>query len=130
MAETFEDIKIKSLDDAASGPSGQGALLRIVLKLSPTPPSPWGIYFNEAWNHNIYSMKRRASVIGDKIEIVCMPGELETDHLPELKKVIAESNQAYREQLAEKVRLRAMEEGRNKARQDELAKLKGRLNFD
>lgn len=43
----------------------------------------------------MYMMKRRASVSGDGLEIICMPDELEKNHLPELNKIIAETNAAY-----------------------------------
>ena len=96
----FTDIRIKDLDDAASGPSGQGALVRVVLRLSPSAPTAWANYFNDRWQQQFYMSKRHANVFGDKLEIICMPHELESDHLPELKKVIAETNDAYRRYVA------------------------------
>jgi hypothetical protein len=67
MSDQFTGIKIVALDDEASCPSGQGALLRLVLKLSQSAPSAWSQYFNDAWQQHLYIMKRRASVSGDRL---------------------------------------------------------------
>uniref|UniRef100_E6VP05 Uncharacterized protein n=1 Tax=Rhodopseudomonas palustris (strain DX-1) TaxID=652103 RepID=E6VP05_RHOPX len=130
MAETFTGIKIKELDDAASGPSGEGALHRLVLKLSHRAPGLWADYFNRAWNQHIYMMKRRAAVFGDTLEIICMPDELEKDHVPELNKVMAETNEAYKRYIADRERTRQAEEERAKRQKQELSELKSRLKFD
>lgn len=130
MADTFEGIKIRELDDAASGPSGEGALMRLVLRLSQSAPGTWSQYFNQAWQQHIYMKKRRASVSGDRLEIICMPDELETDHLPELNKVIAETNTAYGAHAAEQSRLRQQAADEAERQKDQLANLKGKLKFD
>lgn len=130
MSGEFVDIKIVALDDAASGPSGEGALLRLVLKLSQSAPTAWSRYFNEAWSQHLYMMKRRASASGDRLEIVCMPEELESDHLPELKKIVDETNQAYRRFATEQKRLKEIEVEAAKRQNEALANLKGRLKFD
>ena len=124
------DIRIKELDDTASGPSGEGALVRLVLKLSQSAPEPWSTYFNQAWQQHIYMMKRRARVYGDSLEIVCMPEELEKDHVPELKKVIAETNEAYKKYAAQRERARQVEEEQAKRQTQQLSELKKRLKFD
>lgn len=130
MASTFTDIKIKELDDAASGPAGQGALMRLVLRLSESAPGPWSRYFNQAWQQHIYLMKRRASVSDDRLEIICMLDELQSKHLPELNKVIAQTNVAYGVYAAEQSRLRQQAADDAKRQKDELASLKGKLKFD
>jgi hypothetical protein len=130
MPMPFTDIKIVGLDDAASGPSGQGALVRLSLKLSDSAPSAWSQYFNEAWEQHIYMMKRRASVFGDRLEIVCMPDELQNDHLPELNNVISETNSEYRRYADAQDRQREIEVEIARRQKDELANLKGRLKFD
>ena len=70
--------------------------MRIVLKLSASAPVAWADYFNQAWHQHLYMMKRRAVVSGGGLEILCMPVELEADHMPELSKIIAQTNDAYR----------------------------------
>lgn len=130
MAEPFADITMKELDDSASRPSGQGALMRLVLRLSRSAPAQWCQYFNQAWQQHLYGMKRRATVSGDRLEIVCMQDELEQDHLPELKKVIAETNVAYRAFAAEQQRIKEANAKVDQQQKEELASLKGRLKFD
>lgn len=130
MTGTFKDIKIMELDDAASGPSGERALMRLVLRLSHSAPAPWSEYFNQAWQQHIYMMKRRATVSGDRLAIICMPDELQSDHLPELNKVIAKTNAAYGVYAAEQSRLQQQAVDEAKRQKDELASLKGKLKFD
>jgi hypothetical protein len=130
MLDQFNDIKIVALDDEASGPSGQGVLLRLVLKLSQSAPSAWSQYFNDAWRQHLYMMKRRASVSGDRLEIICTPDELEKDHLPELNKVIAETNEAYGKYAQEQKRLKEIEIEAARRQSEALSDLKGRLKFD
>lgn len=126
----FQDIKIVALDDGASGPSGEGALMRIVFKLSASAPAAWADYFNEAWRQHLYMMKRRAAVSGGRLEIICIPGELETDHIPELSKVIAQTNDAYRAFAAEQARQEQAAEEEALRQKQQLSDLKGRLRFD
>lgn len=126
----FTDIKIVGLDDAASGPSGQGALVRLCLKLSQSAPTAWSQYFNDAWDQHFYMTKRRATAFGDRLEIVCMPVELQNEHLPELNKVISETNDAYRKHADAQISEREIEAERARQQKEELANLKGRLKFD
>ena len=130
MTEQFEDIKITSLDESASRPSGQGALMCLVLRLSQTAPSYWAQFFNETWKQQLYAMKRRAAVSGSRLEIICMPDELDVDHLPELKKVIAEANQAYRAHAANEQRRQEQEAAEHRRQKEALAKLNKTLKFD
>ncbi|MAS05275.1 MAG: hypothetical protein CL534_11395 [Ahrensia sp.] len=85
MSSEFEDIKIVSFDEKASGPSGFGSLMKLILRLSAVVPSEWADFFNLAWQRHIYMMKRDVAAYGDAIEILCAPDELESDHLPEIK---------------------------------------------
>ena len=130
MPGKFTDIKIVEMDDAASGPSGEGALVRVVLKLSQNAPGAWSQYFNEAWRQHIYMMKRKASASGDHLEIVCMPDELEKDHIPELNKIISDTNKAYQNYADAQSREKEIEMENARRQKEELASLKGRLKFD
>jgi hypothetical protein len=130
MSSEFTDIKIVSLDDVASGPSGDRALFRLVLKLSQRTPTAWSEYFNEAWGHHIYMMKRKATIFGDRLEIICMPDELEKDHLPELNKVMSETNDAYKKYASEQSCINQAEAERVQRQKEELSDLKRRLKFD
>lgn len=130
LADVFEDIKIVGLDDHASRPSGQGALMNIVLSLSARPPAEWASTFNERWKRHIYSAKRHASIVAGRLEITCMPDELEASHLPELKALVAEVNAAYRAYAEEEVRKAKARKQESQRQKDELAALKGKLKFD
>lgn len=59
-----------------------------------------------------------------------MPDELEATHIPELNKVILETNEAYEKHFIELNRIKAADEENEKLRKQELSKLKGRLKFD
>jgi hypothetical protein len=129
MADQFNDIKIVGLDDEASVPSGDRALVRVVFRLSQPAPFEWSQYFNEAWRQHLYMMKRTATVSGDRLEIICILEELEQDHLPELNKVIAETNEAYRKYAQDQSRRREMENEAARHHREALSNLKGRLKF-
>jgi hypothetical protein len=131
MADQFTDIKIVSLDDDASRPSVEHALFRVVLKLSQRAPSEWAEYFNQAWRKHSYGLKwRRATVFGDTLEVICMPNELQTDHIPELKKVILDTNEEYKKHAADQERIGRAQEERVQRQKQELSELRGRLKFD
>lgn len=104
--------------------------MRLVLRLSDYAPPQWSEYFNHAWQQNFYMMKRNARASGDKIEITCMPDELQSDHIPELKKVIAETNEAYRAFFEEQQERTNQYKASLQKQKDDLAKLKGSLKFD
>jgi hypothetical protein len=125
----FSDITIEGFDEAASGPSGDRALVRLVLRLSASAPPDWARYFNQAWAQHIYMLKRRAQVAGNRLEIIAMPEELEREHLPELKKVIAETNAAYAPVAARREKEAELAAAEAKRQKDELRSLKDNLKF-
>ncbi len=132
MANEFMDIKIVSLDDTATSRSTESnsALVNIVLNLSLSAPHELESYFNDCWQSHIYMMKRRAIVSGKRLEIYCVPEELQSDHLPELKKIIAETNQAYRQFLDQKERVAAAEVAKDETEKAKLRNLKNSIKFD
>lgn len=131
MTATFTDIKIIGIDDAASRPRDlNSAIVNVAFQLSAAAPSEWANYFNAKWQQHIYMMKRRAHVFGRTLEIECVPSEIEKDHLPELKKIIAETNQAYAKYADAQARQRETESARNAATAQELKDVKNRLKFE
>jgi len=130
MTQQFVDIKIVSLDEEASTPSGDGALVDIVLTLSHTAPAAWAQYFNQAWHQNFYMMKRRATVSGNRLHIICMPSEVQSEHLPELRKVIALTNDAYRDYASAQELQRQEAEQRARQQKEQITNLKANLKFD
>jgi hypothetical protein len=130
MATEFEDIRITGVNtDLSGGGDSNSALVDVVLTLSQSAPSDWATYFNGRWEHHIYMMKRRASVSGGRLTIHCVPDELEKDHLPELKKIMDETNQRFKEYLVQKERDAKRERERTEAQKAELEKLKN-IKFD
>ena len=130
MTVEFEDIRITGVDtDASGGGDDSSALVDVVMTLSKSTPADWASYFNARWQQHIYMMKRDAWVSGNHLTIHCVPDELENDHLPELKKIVDETNQRYKEHLAQRERDAQRERERADARKAELDKLKN-IKFD
>lgn len=131
MTNNFEDIRIVGMDDAASRkPDAEKSLYNVVLNLSASAPSDWADYFNQRWEREFYSKRRRARVSGRRLIIHCAAEELEEHHLPRLKEVIAETNAAYRQHVTREEQRRAAEAEREQAERDELRRIKDRLKFD
>ncbi|MCO8312550.1 hypothetical protein [Pseudomonas mandelii] len=131
MMTEFEDIKIVSLDDKTSYKSDpSSALMHVVLSLSASAPYEWSNYFNQRWLQQFYMMKRNASVSGKRLEIYCVPDDLKNDHIPELNKVIAETNQVYRQHLAHTQQKVATQAAAEAAEREKLALIKAGLKFD
>ncbi|KNH27953.1 hypothetical protein [Pseudomonas farris] len=131
MMTEFEDIKIVSLDDKASYKSDpSSALMHVVLSLSASAPYEWSNYFNQRWLQQFYMMKRNASVSGKRLEIYCVPDDLQNDHIPELNKVIAETNHVYRQHLAHTQKKAATQRAAEAAEREKLASIKAGLKFD
>jgi hypothetical protein len=125
----FQDIKITGFDEASSGPSGEGTLMRMVLRLSDKAPLSWCDYFDAGWKSHHYMMKRRATAHQDSITVICLPDELQ-GQINELKPIVAQCNTAYREMLAAHEAQQAAARRDAQARRDALANLKGTLDFD
>ncbi len=131
MVTEFEDIKIVSLDDKASYKSDpSSALTHVILSLSASAPYEWSNYFNQLWRQQFYPMKRNASVSGKRLEIYCVPDDLQDNHLPELNNVITKTNQAYRQYLAHTQQKAATQEAAEDAEREKLASIKADLKFD
>lgn len=130
MATTFTDIEIAEFLPDECEPTDRGALQKLVLKLAPYPPLEWQNYFNAAWEQHLYMSKRRAWVYSDRLAIVAMPNELQNDHIPELKKVVRETNQAYRHHFEAQIRQQEAREHGEAARKKALQDLKGTLKLD
>ena len=125
----FQDIKIVDMDAEASGNSGEGALKRIVLRLSNHAPGAWTAMFNDAWKNHIFMHKRNASAMGNSLTVICMPNELQ-GLIPELNAVVAQTNSAFKQRASEESARAA--ESLRKAAEDRqaLQDLKGKLKFD
>jgi len=130
MAKTIVDIAITGLDDAASSkPDHSLGLYNIVLTLSRAVPYEWADYFNNRWKQHIYMKKRDAYVASDKITIYCLPEELQGDHIPELKKIIKETNKSYKQFLSSQKLETQRRKQLKKEEKDALSSLKTKLKF-
>lgn len=130
MARKFQDITITGLDDKASHkPDHSSVLYNIVLTLSAVPPYEWIDYFNGRWEQHMYMKKRNAFVSQDKLTVYCIPEELQLDHMPELKRIIKETNKSYAQYLASE-KLEAQRKKKEKQVEKEaLDSLKKTLKF-
>ena len=130
MSKEFEDIRIISMDDAASRRTDPNlALVNIVLNLSSSAPHEWASYFNQLWQQHIYMMKRKAQVSGKRLEIYCVPDELQENHIPELNKVINETNVAYKTYLSNQAQQKAVKDAQEAAEREHLKRIKDNLKF-
>lgn len=100
MANEFQGIRMVSMDESVSlRPNPNTGLYDVLFKLSIPAPDEWADYFNTRWDQHLYTAKRRATVSGSNLEICCVPDELNKYHMPELLKIIAETNNAYKAML-------------------------------
>lgn len=130
MSINFVDISIVGMDDEASyKPDPNKGLYNVALKLSSDAPYDWANYFNRRWQQHIYMMKREATVSGTTLTVHCVPDELQNDHLPELNKVIAETNSKYKGYLASQLAQETAKEKAEAAERETLRNLKNTLNF-
>ena len=131
MDNNFQAIKIIAFDEKATYQSDPNSELRhVVLILSAVVPPAWSKYFNACWTSHLYMKKRKASASGDRLTIYCVPDELQNFHIPELNKVIAETNRAYEQYLVDAKRVADAQAQRDAAEKANLAALKSSLKFD
>ena len=125
MESVFQHIKIVSFDETATHKSDRIS----VLVLSASAPYEWSNYFNQRWTQHFYMMKRNASVSGMRLEVYCVPDELQ-NLIPELNKVITETNQAYQQHLAQIQQQAAQQAAADVVEREKLAQIKSSLKFD
>ncbi len=130
MTQEFEDIRIVSMDEGSSHwPNPRVVMYNIVLNISGSAPYEWATYFNQRWKQHIYMGKASARVSGRKLHIYCIPDELEKEHIPELNKIIFETNNSYRTFLAARIQQEATRKAHEIAEKDKLKSIKNNLKF-
>ncbi|WP_425967804.1 hypothetical protein [Aeromonas dhakensis] len=130
MISDFEPIKIVAFDDRATYKTDQSSVLvNAVLNLSSSAPADWANYFNQQWEQHFYMMKRNAHVSGKRLEVYCVPNELQS-LIVEFNKVIAETNRAYSQHLAQLQQQADRQKAADEAERELLSKIKGSLKFD
>jgi hypothetical protein len=131
METDFVDIKIVGLEEDMTADSVDRPGLRLVfLRLSQTPPPIWRTYFDEKRKISRHPHWRKAWIDRKFIVVECVPEEIETYHLNDLKQDVAQANLRCHEYFrpihtAEKHKHLADHRVR-----DRLRDMKGRLNFD
>ena len=131
MSKEFTDIEIIGIDDRTSShPDPSNTLFDIVLNLSMSAPYEWANCFNTKWKRNFYMMKGKASISGNKLTIHCDPEELKKKHLPELNKVIMETNQWFRNYLISEMAKEKRILNEKEADKAKLKALKDNLKLD
>ena len=131
MEIDFVDIKIVGLEDDLTVESPNNPALRyIYLRLSQTPPPLWQKYFDES--RKIARHPRWRPIWVDRKYLVaeCVPEEIETHHLNDLKQDVSFANSKYRDYLKHQYHTDYKKEQTQSIERDKLREMKSRLNFD
>ncbi len=131
MEIDFIDIKIVSLEDEMTVQSHDEPSLRyIYLKLSRTPPPLWQTYFKESRKIARHPHWRKAWIDRKYIVVECVPEEIETYHLKDLKQDLAKANSRYRHYLEQQSQKEHVKKTIYHQEREKLRDIKSRLNFD
>jgi len=131
MEIDFTDIKIVGLEDDFTVESPNNPALRYVyLRLSQTPPPLWTKSFTESRKVARHPRWRNIWVDRKYLVAECVPDEIETHHLNDLKQDVAFANSKYRQYLQHSTRAEFQKEKTQSIERDRLREMKGRLNFD
>jgi len=129
--EDFEDIRIIDLDVDKTKPSKKASEMRwLYLKLSSLPANTWNEFFNQSRQQKADTNQREAWVEGDYIIIDCVPNELETHHLKELKENVLFANDSCRKIIDQRKKDEDDYSNKQKKEKDKLNELRKRLQFD
>ena len=116
----FQDLRITRVD-ADRSHAIPGAMVRVYFQLSEPSPLGWSYMFTTVWQAVTYPAKCPACVEGNPIWIDCRPEDVETHHLAQLERAVAQTNAKYQDAASQQA-LKA-------SRQAELnAELQLRLN--
>jgi hypothetical protein len=127
----FTDIKIVSLEDDMTVESPNNPALRyIYLKLSQTPPPLWAKHFADSRKIARHPKWRNIWIDRKFLVAECVPEEIETHHLGDLKKDLYYANSKYREYLRNQGRSETQLRQSQSIERDRLRDMKSRLKFD
>jgi hypothetical protein len=131
MDVDFVDIRIVSLEDDLTVESPDNPALRYVyLKLSQTPPPGWQKHFADSRKIARHPRWRRIWIDRKYLVVECVPEEIESHHLNDLKQDVAYANANYRQYLQHQVRSEFRKEQTQSIERNRLREMKDRLNFD
>jgi hypothetical protein len=127
----FTDIKIVDLDVARTRSSDKAPGLRhMFLKLSAPPPGKWAEILVQERTFPRHTMWRDAWIEDDYLIVDCVPEELESHHLRDLKQDVAPSNAKYRGYLRRLAQQHVQQQQAQDAEREHLSKFRERLRFD
>ena len=131
MEIDFVDIKIVGLEDDLTVESPNNPALRYVyLRLSQTPPPLWTKSFAESRKVARHPRWRHIWVDRKYLVAECVPEEIETHHLKDLKQDVAFANAKYRQHLQHSARAEFRKVETQSIERERLREMKSRLNFD
>jgi hypothetical protein len=131
MESDFIDIKIVGLEDDLTVESpNHPALTYIYLRLSQTPPPLWQKHFAESRKIARHPRWRNIWIDRKYLVVECVPEEIETHHLKDLKQDVFFANSKYREYLRHQYLSEVKKEQTQSIQRDRLREMKSRLNFD
>ena len=127
----FIDIKIVELvDDLTVESPNNPALRYIYLRLSQTPTPLWQKYFEESRKIARHARWRHIWIDRKYAVVECVPEEIETHHLNDLKQDVAHANSHYRQFLQHSIQAEYKKEQTQSIERVRLREMKDRLNFD
>jgi hypothetical protein len=131
MEEDFAEIKIIGLEDEMTVESPVNPPLRYVfLRLSKTPPPIWQSYFKESRRISRHPRWRTAWIDRKYIVVECVPAEIETHHLNDLKHDVAVANQRTRDYFRHQSHADRQKQSAETRERERLREMKDRLNFE
>ena len=101
MSRDFTDISIVALDPERSF-QRSGEFWTKVFTLSSEVPEEWNRIFDEVWAGARYQPKRHARIEEHTLVTVCLPGELQGEHMEFLIAAVSRTNEAYRLFIAQR----------------------------
>ena len=127
----FVDIKIVGLEDDMTVESPNNPALRyIYLRMSQTPPPLWAKSFAESRKIARHPKWRHIWIDRKYLVVECIPDEIETHHLNDLKKDVFYANSKFREYLKHQAKMEHRSAETQSIEREKLREMKSRLNFD
>lgn len=124
-SKDFKDIKIIDIDINRTKPSQTAPGYRhMYLKLSDKPTNEWINLFNRSHSIPRHTMWREAWIEGNYIVVDCVPKEIETHHLADLKQDIEKANNSYHDYLKKAEERAGYRKQQQSAEKEELEQLK------
>ncbi len=131
MEIDFVEIRIVGLEEEMTVESPVNPSLRYVfLRLSQTPVPIWQSYFKESRRVSRHPHWRSAWIDRRFIVVECVPQEIETTHLSDLREDVAKANKRYREYLLQQAREEIRQQKSRLQERKHLREMKDRLKFD